>query len=88
MEKELLTSRKYKLIQEIINLEDEACISKLEEQIAALHQKDKFWEAVKPIRKSVSLDQMITEQGYKLCPLCLMLAYIFGEKICTFCLFQ
>lgn len=30
-----------------------------------MHQKDKFWEAVKPIRKSISLDQMIAEQDYK-----------------------
>ena len=65
MKKELLTSRKYKLIQQIIHLEDEPSISKLEEQMAALHQKGQFWKAVKPIRKAVSLDQMIAEQAYK-----------------------
>lgn len=36
MKKELLTLRKYKLIQNIIHLEDEASILKLEEQMAAL----------------------------------------------------
>ena len=65
MNKEVLTTRKYKLIQEIINLEDEAEISKLEAQLALLHQKEKFWSAIKPIRKAVSLEDMIAEQGYK-----------------------
>ncbi len=65
MENTLLTSRKYKLIQEIISLEDEEGIAKLEEQVTFWHQKDKFREAVKPIRQEVSLNQMMAEQHYQ-----------------------
>lgn len=65
MENTLLTSRKYKLIQDIISLEDETEISKLEKQVATLHQRDKFREAVKPICQAVSLEQMMAEQQYQ-----------------------
>lgn len=61
-----LIDRKFRLIQEIINLEDETALSKLEHQVAALHQRDdlRFLEAIKPVGKSTTLDEMIASQQY------------------------
>ncbi len=56
--------RKLRLIQEIMNLNDESALAKLEQEVAAINKQDKFWEAIKPIRPSVTLEQMIAEQGY------------------------
>ena len=52
-----LDSRKYKLIQEIMKLDNEEALSKLEEEV--------FWTAIKPLRKTITLEQMIKEQNYK-----------------------
>ena len=52
-----LDSRKYKLIQEIMKLDNEEALSKLEEEV--------FWTALKPFRKTLTLEQMIKEQNYK-----------------------
>lgn len=62
-----LDDRKYKLIQEIMRIDREEDLSKLEDQIDALHgQNDtKFWTAVKPIRKTMTLEELITEQNYQ-----------------------
>lgn len=57
--------RKLRLIQEIMNLNDESALAKLEQEIEAINKQDKFWEAIKPIRQSVTLEQMIAEQGYQ-----------------------
>jgi hypothetical protein len=59
-----LDSRKYKLIQVIMGLDNESQISYLEEQVYHFNGKDKFWEAIKPIRKEVTLEEMIAEQNY------------------------
>lgn len=61
-----LDKRKYRLIEEIIKLDNEADLSKLESQLELLRQQEdlSFMEAIKPIRASVTLDQLIVEQNY------------------------
>jgi len=61
-----IIDRKFRLIQQIINLEDESALSKLEHQVTALHKVDDlhFLEAIKPVEKSITLDEMITQQHY------------------------
>ena len=59
-----LERRKIKLIEQIIKLDSEKAISKLEVEVEGLNN-DLFWEAVKPIRREVSIEQMIHEQNYK-----------------------
>lgn len=60
-------NRKYKLIQEIIELKSEDDLTALERQVKSLHKKDdiRFLEAIKPIRKSITLEALIKEQGYQ-----------------------
>jgi len=60
-----LDSRKYKLIQEIMRLDNEEALSKLEEEVEAIQQEEIFWTAIKPLRKTITLEQMIKEQNYK-----------------------
>lgn len=62
-----LDSRKYKLIQEIMKIDREEDLSKLENQVESLHtrEEDRFMEAVKPVRKSVTLEELIAEQNYQ-----------------------
>jgi hypothetical protein len=60
-----LDSRKYKLIQEIMKLDNEEALSKLEKGVEAIHQEKAFWTAIKPLRKTITLEQMIKEQNYK-----------------------
>lgn len=64
---------KLKLIEEIMKLKNEQSLRKIEEEIKALSaveketelQAKKLKEVIKPIRKSISIDDMIKEQGYK-----------------------
>ena len=60
-----LDSRKYKLIQEIMKLDNEKALSKLEEEVEAIQQEEIFWTAIKPLRRTITLEQMIKEQNYK-----------------------
>jgi|GEM_PF-1703282 hypothetical protein len=60
-----LDTRKYRLIKSIMDLNDEISIDFLEHQVEELAQKAKFWEAIKPIKKAVTLAEMIAEQNYK-----------------------
>lgn len=61
-----LDKRKYHLIQQIMELDDEEAISRIEHQIETINQDSELWSSIiKPIRKSVTIDQMIEEQGYK-----------------------
>ena len=61
-----LDKRKYHLIQQIMKLDDEETISRIELQIETIHHDGELWSSIiKPIRKSVTIDQMIEEQGYK-----------------------
>lgn len=62
---ENLDHRKYKLIKEIMSIEDEAQLSKLEDQIDEIHGKTSLWQKViAPIRDHISIDEMIEEQNY------------------------
>lgn len=58
--------RKFRIIQEIIGLNSEADLSKIEKQIESLHKKEQIeWRgAIKPIRKAVSVEDLIQEQNY------------------------
>jgi hypothetical protein len=60
-----LDTRKYRLIKTIMDLNDEMSIGFLENQVEELEQKAKFWEAIKPIKKATTLEEMIAEQNYK-----------------------
>ena len=62
-----LDSRKYRLIQKIIRLDREEDLSKLEDQVESMQHKadTRFMEAVKLIRKSVTLEELIAEQNYR-----------------------
>jgi hypothetical protein len=60
-----LDSRKYKLIQEIMKLDNEEVLSKLEEEVEAIQKEEVFWTAIKPLRKTITLEQMIKERNYK-----------------------
>ena len=61
-----INSRKYKLIQQIIQLDDEEAISRIEKEVEqALSIDEKLNLVIKPIRKSLTIEQMVDEQGYK-----------------------
>ncbi|MFK7908195.1 MAG: hypothetical protein AB8B69_23900 [Chitinophagales bacterium] len=63
-----MKDRKLKLIQDIINLKTSAALSKIEQQVKLISEsetsKHNLWEAIKPIKKSVSIEEMIVEQNY------------------------
>lgn len=60
-----LERRKYKLIQEIISMDDEAAIARIEGQIEAIQKEDNTWHAaIKPMRKTITLEEMKEEQQY------------------------
>jgi hypothetical protein len=60
-----LDSRKYKLIQEIMKLDSEEALAKLEEEVEAIQQEEVFWVAIRPLRKTITVEQMIKEQNYQ-----------------------
>jgi hypothetical protein len=61
-----INTRKYKLIQQIIQLDDEQAISRIEQEVKqALSTDEKLNLVIKPIRKSLTIDQMVEEQEYK-----------------------
>lgn len=63
---ENLDHRKYKLIKEIMSIEDEAQLSKLEVQMDEIQGKSSLWQKViAPTKDSISLKEMIKEQNYK-----------------------
>lgn len=62
--------KKYKLIQMIMSVEDEEVLSSIEDTLTKGQeqppkQTPSFWDAAKPIRKSVPFEQLLAEQGYK-----------------------
>lgn len=59
-----LENRKYRLIERIMKLDNDLAISKLEEQIRKI-EEEKFWLAVKPMRRNVTVEQLKEEQNYK-----------------------
>lgn len=64
---------KLKLIEEIMKLKNEQSLRKIEQEIKSLSaaemelelQSAKLKDIIKPIKKSISIDDMIKEQGYK-----------------------
>ena len=61
-----INTRKYKLIQQIIQLDDEQAISRIEQEVKqALSTDEKLNLVIKSIRKSLTIDQMVEEQEYK-----------------------
>lgn len=75
-----LDTRKYKLIQEIIKIEEESSIAKIENQVKAIEEENNIWQTViKPMRKTISLQQMKQEQNYK--PLDAKTFFELAEKV-------
>jgi hypothetical protein len=60
-----LDNRKFQLIKKIMEIDNETSIEVLENQVENLEKKASFLEAIKPIRKSISIEEMIAEQSYK-----------------------
>lgn len=48
-----------------MKLDNEEVLSKLEEEVEAIQKEEVFWTAIKPLRKTITLEQMIKEQNYK-----------------------
>ena len=61
--------RKLRLIQAIMDLNSEQSLEKIEQEIKTVKRlessEDFDWSAIKPIRKSISVQEMIDEQNYK-----------------------
>lgn len=60
-----IDARKFRLIELIMQLSSEQAVAKLEQEAEKINKKDIFWTAIKPIKKAVSIDEMIKEQQYK-----------------------
>lgn len=75
-----LDRRKYKLIQEIIQMDDEDAIGRIEDQIEAIQKKNHIWHAaIKPMRKTITLVEMKEEQHYT--PLDEQTFFQFAERV-------
>lgn len=61
-----LESRKYRLIQEIMKIEEESLLKKIEQDVEqGLEQLSSIWDKViVPTKKTISLKQMIKDQNY------------------------
>lgn len=61
-----LESRKYRLIQEIMKIEEESLLKKIEHDLEqGLEQLSSIWDKViVPTKKTISLKQMIKDQNY------------------------
>lgn len=61
-----IESDKLKVINWLMQIEDEQSIRRLQEAIAEIDaEREKRWAAVKPIRKQPSIEQMMEEQNYQ-----------------------
>lgn len=61
-----IEERKYKLIREIMNLENEAVLSRIESQLESIKGDKELWSTIiQPMKESISLEQLIAEQNYK-----------------------
>lgn len=62
-------TRKLNIIELVMNIDDDSLLAALEQEVLELvrssRKKPNIWDAVKPIRKNVTLDQMIEEQNTK-----------------------
>lgn len=65
----LEVKRKNKIVELIMQLKTEAFLTEIEKQVLSFSQKESqkesFWQAVRPIRKQVSFEQLLTEQNYQ-----------------------
>ncbi len=63
-----LGDRKLMLIQEIMNLNNEQSLAQIEQKVLAVRKsvssKEKFWPAIKSVKKSDTIAAMIARQGY------------------------
>jgi len=59
-----LDNRKQQLVQDILKLEKEEDVSKIEAQVKEIQSSDDFISKIKPTRKGVTLEQLIEEQNY------------------------
>lgn len=60
-----LIHRKYALIQEIMQLNEVHDLLLMERQVATIKSREVFWKAAKPMRKNVTLEQIMREQNYQ-----------------------
>jgi hypothetical protein len=60
-----LIQRKYALIQEIMQLNKVDDLILMERQVATIKSREAFWKAAKPMRKNVTLEQIMKEQNYQ-----------------------
>ena len=60
-----LADRKYKLIEEITDINNEGVLIELEEYLVKLRAKRDWHDIVKPIREEISIEELKKEQGYK-----------------------
>lgn len=64
-----IEERKLRLIQDIMNIDTEYALKKVEEEIKHINnnldKEQRIHEAIKPITKSISIDKMVKEQNYK-----------------------
>lgn len=62
---ENLDNRKYKLIQKIIEVDNENQLSKIESEVEKISEGESVWSRViKPIKETISIEEMIKEQNY------------------------
>lgn len=60
-----INSLKYELISQITELENEQEIIELQQHIKLLRAKRQFGDVIKPIRETISVQQLKAEQGDK-----------------------
>lgn len=64
-----LKARKLRLIQEIMGIYSTQTFLQIEREVQAVieseYKKASFWEAIKPIKATSSIEEMIVEQDYK-----------------------
>lgn len=60
-----LADRKYKLIEEITDINNEGVLIELEEYLVKLRAKRDWHDIVRPIREEISIEELKKEQGYK-----------------------
>ncbi len=59
-------AKKYHLIEEIIQIEDDLLLNKFEELLREYKESmNSIRHLVKPVRKKTDVDQLVKEQGYK-----------------------
>lgn len=61
-----LDEKKYQLIQEIIKIEKETLLLKIEHDIKEAQKQTEIWsKIISPVKKTITLEEMTREQNYK-----------------------